>query len=656
MPDFFEDHTGEWMSEFQKYLTMKYPTLEDGGGDGLEVVDELRAAICENISLYMEKNEEEVQWYWGGFVEAVWNLLVAVSASSSSDSIVIPNVMLRDEDEDEDLLEMNYVEFIWRDMEGRDLDTRMRIACELLKGIATKYKEKVTQMVSSQIQSSLASFVEPPTANWKHKDCAIYLVVSLATKKTGGTSVSTDLIDVESFFRSVVGPEMQNQDVNGFPMLKAGALKFFTMFRNQILKPIVMALIPDMVRFLGSESNVVHSYAAGCIEKLLLVKDDGRNARHISSDISPFLLVLMTNLFGALGKPESEENPYVMKCIVSGMADISREVASPCISGLTSVLNKVCENPRNPMFNHYLFEAMAILLLQAFIQKAPLLPDSWKKSRNVSVLVRLLQAFLQKAPHELNTEGHRANRKPFEPPSAIDCWEHVSDEIGARFRRDSEKEASIRGSQGDSPPLCEIPATKDRVKEEPDFADNVGYGAAFVHLYNAGKKEEDPLGDIRDPKKFLVVSLANLSALSPGRYSSLIHHTLFKIWRGRGEENKKIKREKPYRLGEKMILEGTLTVVIECEYNHFIEGFLAVFTLLQSCLAYICEKLLFIVVSLALRSVTGHMDVADVCDCWRFRLGSGFVCIKQVALLWHEPSVLPFVTFRVPYSCSICVI
>ncbi|GFY92427.1 WD-40 repeat family protein [Actinidia rufa] len=32
-------------------------------------------------------------------------------------------------------------------------------------------------------------------------------------------------------------------------------------------------------------------------------------------------------------------------------------------------------------------------------------------------------------------------------PAAIDCWERVSDEIGASFRRASEKEAPIRGSQ-----------------------------------------------------------------------------------------------------------------------------------------------------------------------------------------------------------------
>ncbi|GFZ01671.1 cytosolic enolase [Actinidia rufa] len=40
------------------------------------------------------------------------------------------------------------------------------------------------------------------------------------------------------------------------------------------------------------------------------------------------------------------------------------------------------------------------------------------------------------------------------------CWERVSNQIGVRFRRASEEEAPIRGSWGDPPPPCAIPATK----------------------------------------------------------------------------------------------------------------------------------------------------------------------------------------------------
>ncbi|EYU38882.1 hypothetical protein ABFS82_14G134100 [Erythranthe guttata] len=714
LPEFFEDHMDEWMIEFNKYLTVNYSSLEDSGKDGLALVDELRAAVCENISLYMEKDEEAFQKYLSGFVEAVWGLLVVVSNSSSrerltvtaikflttvstsvhhtlfarddilqqiSQSVVIPNVMLRDEDEE--LFEMNYVEFIRRDMEGSDLDTRRRIACELLKGIATNYKQKVTEKVSAQLQSLLTSFAENPSANWKHKDCAIYLVVSLATKKAGGSSVSTDLVDIESFFGSVIVPELRNQDVDGFPMLKAGALKFFTVFRNQISKPVALALLPDVVRFLGSESNVVHSYAANCIEKLLLVKDEGGRARYLAADVNPFLLALMTNLFSALHKPESEENQYVMKCImrVLGVANVSREVALPCINGLATVLNRVCENPKNPVFNHYMFESVAVLirraceqdptLISAFetsllpclqmilardvseffpyafqllaqfvdLNRSPLpgnymdifaillLPESWKKSGNVPALVRLLQAFLKKASHELNQQGRLSNvlgifntlvSSPSTDEQGFYVLNTVIENLGfdvispyvshiwvALFKRLQNNRtvkfvkslvihmslflvkhgpqnlaSSINTVQPDvfrtileqfwipnlklitgsmelkltsvasTRLICESLSPSDsmiwgkmldsivtllsrpeeeRVEEDPeipDFGETIGYNASFVRLYNAGRKEEDPLQEINDPKQFLAASLANLSARSPGVLPQIINENL----------------------------------------------------------------------------------------------------------------------------------
>ncbi|KAL0398016.1 UNVERIFIED_CONTAM: Exportin-2 [Sesamum calycinum] len=685
LPEFFEDHMDEWMIEFKKYLTVKYSALEDSGSDGLALVDELRAAVCENISLYMEKEEETFQKYLSGFVEAVWGLLVVASNSSSRErltvtaikflttvstsvhhtlfarddilqqicqSVVIPNVMLRDEDEE--LFEMNYVEFIRRDMEGSDLDTRRRIACELLKGIASNYKEKVTEKVSSQVQSLLASFAENPAANWKHKDCAIYLVVSLATKKAGGSSVSTDLVDVESFFGSVIVPELRSQDVDGFPMLKAGALKFFTMFRNQISKPVALALLPDVVRFLGSESNVVHSYAASCIEKLFLVKDEGGRARYSATDC-------------------------IMR--VLGVANVSHEVALPCINGLATVLNRVCENPKNPVFNHYLFESVALLIRRACEQdpsiisafetsllpslqlilsrdvseffpyafqllaqlvdlnRSPLpgnymeifaillMPESWKKSANVPALVRLLQAFLRKAPHELNQQGRLSSvlgifntlvSSPSTDEQGFYVLNTVIENLGydvihpyishiwvALFKRLQYNRTvkfikslvifmslflvkhgpeKLVGSMNAVQPdvfhtileqfwipnlklitgstelkLTSVASTRlicesvspldpklwgkmldsivtlisrpeeDRVEEEPevpDFGETVGYNATYVRLYNAGRKEDDPLPEINDPKQFLVASLANLSTRSPGTYPRIITENL----------------------------------------------------------------------------------------------------------------------------------
>ncbi|XXG84596.1 hypothetical protein AAC387_Pa10g2084 [Persea americana] len=600
LPEFFEDHMNEWMVKFQRYLMTTYPVLEDDkSGNGVAIVDGLRAAVCENINLYMEKNEEEFKGYLPGFASAVWSLLMTASASSSRDrltvtaikfltmvstgvyhalfsdpnillqifdSIDVPNIRIREEDEE--LFEMNYVEYVRRDIEGSGLDTRRRIACELLKGIAKYYRDRVKEMVSMKIQNLLASYGASPAGNWKEKDCAIYLVVSLAIKTAGGSMVTTDLVEVERFFATVIVPELKAQDVNGFPMLKADALKFFTTFRNHILKPFVVTMMPDVIRFLQSESNVVHSYAANCIEKLLLVKDEGC-ARYTSLDINPLVPLLLPNLFNALKFPESQENLYVMKCImrVLGVVVAGGEIAGACITNLTAVLSEVCKNPKNPFFNHYLFEVVAALVRRScekdpslisvyeaslfpvlqtilvndvtefmpytfqilaqlvdihmpplppnYMQLFELLlsPESWKRKANVPALVRLLQAFLQKAAHELNNEGRL--------PDMLRIFNQLvsasnTEELGFYMLNTIIENLSYEEIVEDE-------------TEVPDIGEAVSYGATFVHLYNAGKKEEDPLKEVKDPREFLVTSLARLSASSPGKYPAIIRNYLDQV-------------------------------------------------------------------------------------------------------------------------------
>nr|GEV75011.1 exportin-2 [Tanacetum cinerariifolium] len=141
LPEVFEDYADEWMDHFKNYLT--YPVVEDIGADGLALVDGLRAAVCDYISNYMEKEEDLFQMYLRWFADAVCSLLVYATGSLSRERltvtaikflttvstsvhhasfnddqilqqitkrIMIPNVMLREEDEE--LFEINYIEFI----------------------------------------------------------------------------------------------------------------------------------------------------------------------------------------------------------------------------------------------------------------------------------------------------------------------------------------------------------------------------------------------------------------------------------------------------------------------------------------------------------------------------------------------------------------
>jgi len=92
-------------------------------------------------------------------------------------------------------------------------------------------------------------------------------------------------------------------------------------------------------------------------------------------------------------------------------------------------------------------------------------------------------------------------------PAAAESWGKMVDSIVTLLSRPEQERA-------------------DEELDVPDISENVGYTATFVRLYNAGKKEEDPLKDIRDPKEFFVASLSRLSTLSPGRYPKVINEVV----------------------------------------------------------------------------------------------------------------------------------
>ena len=72
-----------------------------------------------------------------------------------------------------------------------------------------------------------------------------------------------------------VVPELERAaggDDTGAAVLKADAIKFLTTFRGQVPKAACVQLLPHLVQALGSPSNVVHSYAAICLERLLASK------------------------------------------------------------------------------------------------------------------------------------------------------------------------------------------------------------------------------------------------------------------------------------------------------------------------------------------------------------------------------------------------
>ncbi|MCE5166595.1 hypothetical protein HAX54_022327 [Datura stramonium] len=191
-------------------------------------------------------------------------------------------------------------------------DARRRTACELPKGIG---------------MHCLNLYVQNPIENWRYKEFLIYLGVFLAIAKLGGSSVSNDLIDIKDFFQLVVVPELQSEDINAFSYVKTSAMSF-TMLVNELTKSIKLPLLSCILKLLASESNMVHSYAARCIENLLIIKDDDTRAiiRRSCEEEPNSISVFESSVFPSLQKITddnlSELFPYVFK-LFSQLVDLN---------------------------------------------------------------------------------------------------------------------------------------------------------------------------------------------------------------------------------------------------------------------------------------------------------------------------------------------
>ena len=90
-------------------------------------------------------------------------------------------------------------------------------------------------------------------------------------------------------------PELQSQNVNDLPVLKADALKFLTTFRSQIPKDACLRIFERLIALLGSESNVVHTYAATAVERLLSSKVSLRRRPWLYANDTTFVAHCLVN-------------------------------------------------------------------------------------------------------------------------------------------------------------------------------------------------------------------------------------------------------------------------------------------------------------------------------------------------------------------------
>lgn len=495
LPPVVEDNLAGIASLLLKYLTYDNRALESNDEDEAGPLQTTKANIFEALTLYVGKYYEDFSKHLRSFIESSWTLLTTVGPEPKNDilvskalqfltsvtkineqaqifsdsgiqsqiveKVIVPNIALRDSDIE--TFEDEPIEFIRRDLEGSDSETRRRAASDFLKNLSDQFEGSVTSIGMSFIDRLLQEYKSNPSSSWRAKDTAINLYYAIAAKGTATVShgiVSVNQkVNIGDFFTQNLAADLQ--DANAQPLLKVDAIKYLYVFRSLIGKEQWQQVLPLLVNHLGHSNYCVYTYAAVVTERALALTDQTDGKAVIDpSNITPLAKDLTNHLFGLILRDRQpakvQENEFVMRCIMRVLIVLKESimsVASTVLGYLVDITNIVATNPSNPRFYYYHFESIGAVvrfsaantsdslcnvlftpftnilqngvdelmpyvfqLLAALFEKEPskplpsqfspliapvLSPPLWEQRGNVPALVRLLSAIIPRAAEDL---------------------------------------------------------------------------------------------------------------------------------------------------------------------------------------------------------------------------------------------------------------
>ncbi|XP_018646276.1 importin-alpha re-exporter (chromosome segregation 1-like protein) [Schistosoma mansoni] len=406
LPEFFEDNMQDWMTFFRSLLQIDASTLNltDGTDEnsGTVLVEQIKSQVCDNASLYASKYEPEFASYLPGFVTDVWEMLLGISAQTKYDllignaigflscvisrpqhrylfenpetlqklceKVILPNMHFRALDEE--LFTENPDEYIRLDLEGSNAQTRRRAACNLVHVLCEAFEGAVVTNFATYIEHLLNEYTNTPNGGaWTSKDAALLLVTSVASRgktEKHGVTVSTELVNLTTFFENHVLPELQSPNVNYLPVIKADCLRYAIAFRSLLPSVALINLLNMTPVLLTASAPVVQSYVASLIDKLLAM-------RRLDSPTDPVIpkeqvsepQLLIDRLLNILNNPEYGESVYVIRALMRVCCCLQERCLpsmTSLVSTLLSRLTQVAKNPSKPDFNHFLFETICLCI------------------------------------------------------------------------------------------------------------------------------------------------------------------------------------------------------------------------------------------------------------------------------------------------------
>ncbi|CAK4029883.1 chromosome segregation Cse1 [Lecanosticta acicola] len=403
MPPQFEESLPVIASLLHKYLTYQNAALNTDDESEAGPLEHVRAGVFRVLVLYTRKYDEEFKQHLAQFIGTSWNLLTTIGPEAKYDlvvsraleflttiagirehaesfnnadilgqvteKVVIPNLSLRESDIE--TFEDEPIEFIRRDLEGSDEDTRRRAATNFLRKLMEQFEKLVTDVVMRYINHFLSEYAKDRGGNWKSKDTAVHLFTSIAAKGTataakGILSINT-YVDVIDFFQNHVAEDLTNASAE--PLLKVDAIKYLYVFRSILSPEQWQAAFPLLVQHLNSSNYVVYTYAAVAVDRALYLTNDHRQPVIPRESIVPLAKDLLQHLFKLItkdAKPEKvQENEFLMKCVMRVLIVIKEgllPIVDLVLTNLVNITKVIRHNPSNPGFCYYHFESLGALI------------------------------------------------------------------------------------------------------------------------------------------------------------------------------------------------------------------------------------------------------------------------------------------------------
>ena len=240
------------------YLIFDNPLLHTDDESEPGQLEYLKSTIWGFLIHVTYMNTEDIEKHVGDFLNSTSNFLISVPLDTKYDltvsraliyltttsmseksevfvqphvlgnileKVIIPNIRLREADEE--MFEDEPIEYIRKDLEGTDAETRRRAATDFLRKLNERFSDTITSSTIQYVKNYMESYQKDQSSNWKDKDVAVYLFCSIAalgnvTALAGVRTVNPHVSMIE-FFQNNIAQDLVSDSVH--PILQVDAIK-----------------------------------------------------------------------------------------------------------------------------------------------------------------------------------------------------------------------------------------------------------------------------------------------------------------------------------------------------------------------------------------------------------------------------------------------